>query len=215
MFDTVNSKMTTCKTCGAEIAKSATVCPHCGAKRQANIGCLQSFFIALGFIFLLVLLMSMCSSGNKKSEDEDQHETEEYSEFTPIKQTCGRWEITVTGVEVLDKIKDGWVSYNNSKDDSKYLVVYATVKNNGNDVATFMPYLSFDDEDKCMIKYKDMKFVRTHFLLNNDDLCNKSMNPLEYYSGIIAFSMPESIAYSDEPLTLVIYADKKMTQFII
>lgn len=32
-----NSKLTTCKTCGKEIAKNAKVCPSCGAKIKAPI----------------------------------------------------------------------------------------------------------------------------------------------------------------------------------
>lgn len=31
------SKMTTCKHCGAEIAASAKVCPHCGGKNKPPI----------------------------------------------------------------------------------------------------------------------------------------------------------------------------------
>ena len=39
------SKMTQCKVCGAQIAKSASVCPHCGAKRKKH-----------GFLKLLLLI---------------------------------------------------------------------------------------------------------------------------------------------------------------
>lgn len=47
-----NSKMKTCKACGAEIAKSAKVCPHCGAKNKKR-SLLIIILVALGIIVLL------------------------------------------------------------------------------------------------------------------------------------------------------------------
>ena len=49
-------KMTTCKACGKEIAKSAKACPQCGAKnKKAPIGCLV--------VLILFLLVGACSAG--------------------------------------------------------------------------------------------------------------------------------------------------------
>jgi len=33
----VNKELISCKTCSKEVAKSATVCPHCGAKLKLNL----------------------------------------------------------------------------------------------------------------------------------------------------------------------------------
>lgn len=44
-----NSKLTKCKHCGAEIAKSAKVCPHCGGKNQ------NGSFVTLVIGLLLVI----------------------------------------------------------------------------------------------------------------------------------------------------------------
>lgn len=33
----MSKKMVMCKTCGAEIAKSAKICPHCGAKKKGSV----------------------------------------------------------------------------------------------------------------------------------------------------------------------------------
>lgn len=46
------SKMKICKACGAEIAKSAKVCPHCGAKNKKR-SLLIIILVALGIIVLL------------------------------------------------------------------------------------------------------------------------------------------------------------------
>lgn len=54
------SKMTTCKHCGAEIAASAKVCPHCGGKNKPPIY-KRWWFIA---IIVLIVLSAIGGSGN-------------------------------------------------------------------------------------------------------------------------------------------------------
>ena len=45
-----NNKMTTCKTCGKEMAKSAKICPSCGAKNKKLGGVL----VAIGIVIVLI-----------------------------------------------------------------------------------------------------------------------------------------------------------------
>jgi len=65
--------MTQCRACKGEIDLSAKVCPHCGAVRPANPGCLQAMhnignalmgFGCLGIIVVIafVFLAGMCSA---------------------------------------------------------------------------------------------------------------------------------------------------------
>lgn len=68
------SKMTTCKTCGKEVAKSAKICPHCGAKLKSK----KPIFIALGVIVLIIIIAiasfggsSSTTSGSLKSSKQD------------------------------------------------------------------------------------------------------------------------------------------------
>ena len=42
--DTLKKGMTLCKTCGAEIAKTAHTCPHCGAKLKSGSGWFTTIF---------------------------------------------------------------------------------------------------------------------------------------------------------------------------
>lgn len=48
----MNSKMSRCKTCGAEIAKSAKVCPRCGAKQKKHT-VLGIFLVVIGIMLLI------------------------------------------------------------------------------------------------------------------------------------------------------------------
>ena len=47
-----SSKMTQCKSCGAEIAKSAKACPHCGAKNKKPVYKKWWFWVIIAFIVI-------------------------------------------------------------------------------------------------------------------------------------------------------------------
>lgn len=49
-----NPKMMACKTCGQQIAKSAQVCPHCGA-RNFNVAAFLGVFFSMLLIMLAIL----------------------------------------------------------------------------------------------------------------------------------------------------------------
>lgn len=57
------SKMTTCKHCGAEIAASAKVCPHCGGKNKPPI------YKRWWFIAIIVLIVLSAIGGSSSSSD--------------------------------------------------------------------------------------------------------------------------------------------------
>lgn len=57
------SKMTTCKHCGAEIAASAKVCPHCGGKNKPPV------YKRWWFIAIIVLVVLSAIGGSGSSSD--------------------------------------------------------------------------------------------------------------------------------------------------
>lgn len=57
------SKMTTCKHCGAEIAASAKVCPHCGGKNK------QPIYKRWWFIAIIVLIVLSAIGGSGSGSD--------------------------------------------------------------------------------------------------------------------------------------------------
>lgn len=57
------SKMTTCKHCGAEIAASAKVCPHCGGKNKPPV------YKRWWFIAIIVLIVLSAIGGSSGSSD--------------------------------------------------------------------------------------------------------------------------------------------------
>lgn len=64
------AKLVNCKVCGAEIAKSAPTCPHCGAKRKKRgMGCFGSLFLVF-LIFIVIGIASSDTSGGASDSDD-------------------------------------------------------------------------------------------------------------------------------------------------
>ena len=62
-------KMTVCKVCGADIAKTAKTCPHCGAKNKRKHPILAAVLVVLG-IFLIIGALNTESEPKKIGEAE-------------------------------------------------------------------------------------------------------------------------------------------------
>ena len=66
------AKMIKCKTCGADIAKSAKICPHCGAKKKPGV-----FRVLMGtfliFIGLCAIVGALSGGSGSKSPTSDQN----------------------------------------------------------------------------------------------------------------------------------------------
>lgn len=64
------TKLVTCKDCGAQISKSAKVCPHCGAKRKPS-GWRVFFGIILLFVGISIFVGAIGgNSGSAKNEEQ-------------------------------------------------------------------------------------------------------------------------------------------------
>lgn len=50
-------QLTSCKTCSREVAQSATVCPHCGAKLKMNLIEKLVLFVIVSFVAFYLLLI--------------------------------------------------------------------------------------------------------------------------------------------------------------
>ena len=72
--------LTTCNVCGKEIAKSASTCPHCGAKQKKKWGWGKKILAGVGGFFLFVIIVGSLA-GNHKS-------TSNASTPEPQKQTA-------------------------------------------------------------------------------------------------------------------------------
>lgn len=100
------TKMKKCKHCGAEIAKSARVCPQCGGKNK------PPFYQRPWFLILaaLVLIGALLSGGNGTSDKEDK-KVGQVSDITADAENAGQTEgaaeaAAETGGEAAEKSEE-------------------------------------------------------------------------------------------------------------
>lgn len=127
-------KLVKCKTCGVEIAKSANVCPHCGAKQKKHI--VLGVFLTVFGIFLL--LIAVGSSGGD-TQDRDSGEN--------TKQSAEQKE-SEKALEVIEiDAPDLWMAYDENEVNAdnlyknKTLTVSGEVHEIGKDLVTDVPYI--------------------------------------------------------------------------
>ena len=95
-----NNKMTTCKTCGKEMAKSAKVCPSCGAKNK------KPFFTRPWFIAIVALIIigAIASGGKSESGNTTAVADKTNSNNSEVKDTAA--ESTTIAIEYADYTVD-------------------------------------------------------------------------------------------------------------
>ena len=94
-----NNKMTTCKTCGKEMAKSSKVCPSCGAKNK------KPFFTKPWFIAIVALIIigAIASGGKSKSGNTTTVADKTNSDNSEVKDTTAE---STTAIEYTDYTVD-------------------------------------------------------------------------------------------------------------
>lgn len=85
------AKLIKCKTCGNGIAKTAKVCPHCGAKNKGGGGGCSVVFVALFVIIVVAFIGAKAREGKDKADavilqaqqEEAKAEREKLASMTP------------------------------------------------------------------------------------------------------------------------------------
>lgn len=103
-------KMTTCKTCGAEIAKSAKSCPHCGAKNKKPIFKRWWFWVVV-IVFLATIgntgkrdkQKNVASNGRNSSQSVSNVETGKPAQTVAPEPAKAETEATQTEVPVTEE----------------------------------------------------------------------------------------------------------------
>ena len=74
------AKLVKCKTCGEEIASSAKVCPHCGAKQK------KFLLIPVILVVLVIGIIGAASSGGEKDSDVSSSRSVSSQQETQVEQ---------------------------------------------------------------------------------------------------------------------------------
>ena len=127
-----NTKMTVCKTCGKEFAKSAKTCPGCGAKNKKPVY-KRWWFLAIIVIIILIILVSIMGGGGASDNEAVQKakemsktdfinscETVEYKDLSRNSDSYIGKAITVK-VNIAQIVGDGTIrAYSGGDEDPEY-----------------------------------------------------------------------------------------------
>ena len=118
------SKLTTCKACGAEIAKSAKVCPHCGAKNKH-----KSVLGIIGGVFLIIIGLGLLIGGLGGSGDSGKTVDPTAAYLNAVEEAASRGLELEGGESAIELEKDTFAWYfrgtvvNNKTSDLAYCQV--------------------------------------------------------------------------------------------
>lgn len=156
----------------------------------------------------LSLLLVGCSTGNEAGNSANEAtapaaKNEATSTPTPEpaqkelslkeKGTIGDWEISVKKLSIQNKVKRSNGIYYQARKGKTYAVLSVTVKNNGKEDDTFLPYAGIKGkmlQALLVVQDKD-EYKPTPLMGYSKDLATKKIKSSEKKSGIIVFEIPK------------------------
>ena len=143
-----NGKMVKCKSCGQEIAKSAKVCPHCGAKQKKHV-VLGVVLVILGIIALVAAFgnsnsgephkvgdVSNSTSGNKTETKAPEEKT-----VFSVGEKVELNDIIVTLVDVRESTGKDFVTPSDGK---VFVICEFEIENNSDKDIAVSSLMSFE-----------------------------------------------------------------------
>ena len=127
----------------------------------------------------------------------------------------GDWSITVTACDFKDKIPDssGYGEFT-PDDGNKFIVISASVTNNGKQSGTFLPSFATNDDVSAIINYNDgYEYQLTNLIGLDTTLIDATMNPLTSKEGIIALEAPDTVVAGTESLVLIFSSGEQNVSF--
>lgn len=184
----------------------------------------KKLLLIMSIMCLSVGLLSCGNTANDK-QSENTQDNAAINKNKPSKQedkllnlneegNLKDWSVVVTNVEILDTIiADEYFAYN-ADEGNKYLKVDCTVTNNGKKANNFLSSITLNDDVSAKLLYQtDYEYSATYLISHRDDLHDSVINPLANKSGIIVFSIPESVASSNEELILIFKVGNESIKF--
>jgi len=144
----MSKKIVKCKVCGEEIAKSAKVCPHCGAKNKKHT-VLGVFLVIIG-VLLISSAFGNTKEAPRKVEDEESSTDTIQSEQQPSElqqSTFGvgeKVELNDISVTLVKVSENSGGNYMTPSDGKVFVVCEFDIENNSDEDIAISSIMSFD-----------------------------------------------------------------------
>ena len=192
-----NSKLKNCKVCGTEVAKSAKICPHCGAKLK------KGHPILIGILVFFVLVAIIGSSGDDdepkkvetstptqnvettpiQTEQEPELEKENKSAFY-VGETAELKGVNVTLASVTESTGS---TYNTPTDGNVFVLCEFEIANNSDKeiaVSSMMSFEAYCDDYACSYSITALMEKGNKNQLDGTVAAGKKFN------GVIGYEVP-------------------------
>ena len=192
-----NSKLKNCKVCGTEVAKSAKICPHCGAKLK------KGHPILIGILVFFVLVAIIGSSGDDdepkkvetstptqdvettpiQAEQEPELEKENKSAFY-VGETAELKGVNVTLASVTESTGS---TYNTPTDGNVFVLCEFEIANNSDKeiaVSSMMSFEAYCDDYTCTFSLGALMEKGNKNQLDGTVAAGKKFN------GVVGYEVP-------------------------
>ena len=219
--------MKNCKACGNKIAKSAKVCPHCGAK-QGGIGKI------IGIVVIVIIVLGIIgsiggggddekkskidnsgssstetASTNEESETEEEASSEADSSGEETVKVGGTFEdnglkFTVDGADLAFEITDDEYGLYNLDEGLHYVKVDFSFENTGDKGDKYVSVYDFD----C---YADNSTCEQQYVTSvTGDFINTNLSPGRNVSFSTLYAVPDGAEKIELEYTSNVWTDEKV-----
>lgn len=193
----MSGKLKKCKACGTDVAKSAKICPHCGAKLK------KGHPILIGILVIVVLIAVIGSKGNDDETKKVEPTTSTQNNDTPITQTEKEPEVEkeeknvfsvgeaaeLNGVNVtLASVAESAGSeYNTPTDGNVFVLCEFEIANDSEKEITVSSMISFEaycDDYTCTYSLAALMEK------GNKNQLDGTVAPGKKFNGVIGYEVP-------------------------
>jgi|GEM_PF-4481936 len=219
------NKMKKCKTCGADVAKSASKCPSCGAKLKRPF--LGTIMIIVGVIVLLSAIGNIAGGKDEqkviKADETAAIVTEKAAsaETTTVEETtkpAAVMEANIGDTAEADGVKlivtkidtTKGSEYNRPDDGMEFIHVYVKVENAGNNNIDVNPFYFKMETSDGQIKDQDFRAIVD---VEKNQIQAVTLKPGGNVEGIVGFQVKKgdeglkltysTNVFSDEPSIVI------------
>lgn len=198
------SKLIKCKSCGAEIAKTAKTCPQCGAKNAP--GCLTKILAVVLSIALIAIVANILRGNDKPAIAPDGGISQNAPASDPDTFRVGdRVEMSDIYVTLVSVTESNGNSYLKPSDGNVFVICEFTIENESKDdlaVSSMMCFKAYADDFSTSLSIGGMA-ASEKSQLDGSIAAGKKMN------GIVAYEVPADWSEFEIRYTPNVYSSKE------
>ena len=198
------SKLIKCKSCGAEIAKTAKTCPQCGAKNAP--GCLTKILAVVLSIALIAIVANILRGDDKPAIAPDGGISQNAPASDPDTFRVGdRVEMSDIYVTLVSVTESNGNSYLKPSDGNVFVICEFTIENESKDdlaVSSMMCYKAYADDFAVSLSIGGIT-ASEKAQLDGSVAAGKKMN------GIVAYEVPADWSEFEIRYTPNVYSSKE------